>query len=108
MSNAELEEIAHTGGKVTFNVQVDSDGRVSYSVKWSHSRPTPAGVFAVYAIPQGVAVGDIRIGGIGVPWNPSPVPGAFPVFISSDRTGMFGSKCQACGGYWRSAHGKYC
>jgi len=79
----ELEEIAHTGGKVTFNVKIDAEGRISYSVGWTHSRPTHAALFAVYAIPQGVAVGDIKLGGIGTPWNPPPLPGCYPVFISS-------------------------
>ena len=84
---------------------VDAQGAVSYSVGWSHSRPTPAAVFAVYAIPQGVAVGDIQLDGIGTPWNPPPLPGCFPVFISSDSTGMFGHQCPACKGYWRASHG---
>lgn len=106
MSNkTELEEIGHTGGKVTFDVKIDDQGAMSYSVGWSHSRPTPATVFAVYAIPQGVAVGDIQMGGIGTPWNPAPLPGCFPVFISSDSTGMFGHQCPACKGYWRASHG---
>lgn len=106
MSNkTELEEIAHTGGKVTFNVKIDAEGSVSYSVGWTHSRPTPATVFAVYAIPQGVAVGDIRLGGIGTPWNQPPLPGCYPVFISSDSTGMFGHQCPSCKGYWRAGHG---
>jgi len=108
MAHGELEEIAHTGGKVTFDVDVDADGRVSYRVGWSHASPTPAGIFAVYAIPQGVAVGDIRIRGIGTPWNPSPIPGAYPVFIATDSEGMFGSKCPSCGGYWRSRSGALC
>lgn len=108
MTRRELEEIAHTGGKVTFNVDVDDAGRVSYSVGWSHSRPTPAGVFAIYAIRQGVAVGDIHIKGVGTPWNPSPVPGAYPVFIATDSEGMFGSKCPSCDGYWRAQFGNYC
>lgn len=106
MSNkTELEEIGHTGGKVTFEVKVDDHGAVSYSVGWSHSRSTPATVFAVYAIPQGVAVGDIHMGGIGTPWNPPPLPDCFPVFISSDSTGMFGHQCPVCKGYWRASHG---
>lgn len=106
MSNkTELEEIAHTGGKVTFNVKIDAQGGVSYSVGLTHSRPTPASVFAVYAIPQGVAVGDIRLGGIGTSWNPPPLPGCYPVFISSDSTGMFGHNCPSCNGYWRADHG---
>lgn len=101
----ELEEIAHTGGKVIFNVKIDAEGRVSYNVEWTHSRPTPATVFAVYAIPQGVAVGDIKLGGIGAPWNPPPLPSCYPVFISSDSTGMFGHQCPSCNGYWRADHG---
>jgi hypothetical protein len=101
----ELEEIGHTGGQVTFDVKIDDKGAVSYSVRWRHSRPTPAVVFAVYAIPQGVAVCDIQLGGIGTPWNPPPLPSCFPVFISSDSTGMFGHQCPACKGYWRSRHG---
>lgn len=106
MSNKnELEEIAHTGGKVTFNIKIDAEGRISYNVGWTHSRPTPAVIFAVYAIPQGVAVGDIKLGGIGTPWNPPPLPGCYPVFISSDSTGMFGHQCPSCSGYWRANHG---
>jgi hypothetical protein len=31
MARGQLEEIAHTGGKVTFDVQVDADGRVEGS-----------------------------------------------------------------------------
>lgn len=85
----ELKEIAHTGGKVKFNVKIDAECRIAYNVEWTHSRPTPAALFAVYAIPQGVAVGDIKLGGIGTPWNLPPLPGCFPVFISSDSTEMF-------------------
>ena len=101
----ELEEIAHTGGKVKFNIKIDAGGRIAYNVGWTHSSPTPAALFAVYAIPQGVAVGDIKLGGIGTPWNSPPLPGCFPVFISSDSTGMFGYQCPSCNGYWRAKHG---
>jgi hypothetical protein len=101
----ELEEIAHTGGKVKFNVKIDAEGRIAYNIQWTHSRPTPAALFAVYAIPQGVAIGDIVLGGIGSPWNPPPLPGCFPVFISSDSHGMFGHQCPSCNGYWRADHG---
>jgi hypothetical protein len=97
----ELQEIGHSGGTVTFVVKL-ADGRLSYQVRWSHSRPSPAALFAVYAIPQGAAVDDIELGGMGRPWNPPPIPNCYPVFISSDSTGMFGHECPSCDGYWRS------
>lgn len=106
---AELEEIAHTGGKVTFNVRIDAGGRISYNIEVTHSRPTPATVFAVYTTPQGIAVRDIKLGGIGTPWNPPPLPDCFPVFISSDTTGMFDRQCPSCNGYWRAGFwGRIC
>lgn len=101
-NRAELEEIAHSGGKVTLTVRQAENGALSYQVGWSHSRPVPAAIFAVYAIPQGVAVGDIDIRGMGVPWNPPPLPNCYPVIIASDSTGMFGHECPACRGYWRA------
>jgi hypothetical protein len=106
-NRGELEEIAHTGGKVTFDVKVE-EGRVSYAVGWSHQAPTAATVFGVFAIPQGAAVAWIDMGGIGTPWNPPPVPGCYPVFIASDQTGMFGHQCPACKGYWRAMHSTLC
>jgi hypothetical protein len=102
-THTEFEEIAHTGGKITFNVVVNDDGRMSYNVKWSYSGRNPASTLAVYAIPQGVAVADIKLGGIGVPWNPPPIPDCYPVFVSSDSTGMFGRQCPSCNGYWRAS-----
>ena len=104
-SKSELEEIGHTGGKIKFAVKTDAEGRRSYNVEFTHSRPTPATVFAVYAIPQGAACGDINMRGMGVPWNDPPIPGCYPVFISSDTTGMFGHQCPSCNGYWRADHG---
>lgn len=87
---------------MTFDVKVTADGGMSYSISWSHSRPNPTAIFAVYAIPQGVAVGDLRLAGMGVPWNPAPLPNCIPVLISSDSTGMFGHTCPECSGYWRT------
>lgn len=104
-TRTELVEIGHTGGKVTFHIKVDPQGRLSYSISYTHSRPTAAAMFAVYALPQGVAVGDIELGGIGQPWNPAPLPSCVPVFISSDSSGMFGRQCPACNGYWRGGCG---
>ena len=103
MQKKEFQEIGHTGGKVNFNVVTDAEGRRQYQVGWTHQSPRPAALFAVWALPQGVAVAGINMGGIGTPWNPPPVPGCFPVFISSDSEGKFGHQCYACRGYWRSA-----
>lgn len=99
----ELQEIGHSGGTVTFSVKV-IDGRLAYQVGWSHSRPNAAALFAVYALPQGIVLDDIALEGIGAPWNAPPVPGCFPVFVSSDSSGMFGAECPECHGYWRSRH----
>lgn len=99
----EFQEIGHSGGTVTFSVKV-IDGRLAYQAGWSHSRPNAAALFAVYALPQGIVLDDIALGGIGSPWNAPPVPGCFPVFVSSDSSGMFGAECPVCHGYWRSRH----
>jgi len=97
----EFEEIAHTGGQVTFHVVTQPNGRRSYQVGWQHCRPVAAAIIAVYALPMGIPVSTINLGGIGQPWNPPPVPGCFPVFIGSDSEGKFGHQCPACSGYWR-------
>ena len=104
MNQVEFQEIGHCGGKITFHVVTDADGHQNYQIGYSHSSPTPAGFFAVYAIPQGVAVDTIQLGGIGTPWNPPPIPGCYPVLIASDSEGMYGHQCPRCSGYWR-CHG---
>jgi hypothetical protein len=105
MQTGEFQEIGHTGGKVTFTVVTDASGNRGYQIGWSHSRPVPSAIFAVWALRQGVAVAGIELGGIGTPWNPPPVPGCFPVFMGSDSHGKFGHQCHACSGYWRSDGG---
>jgi hypothetical protein len=95
MSNGEFREIGHSGGRVTFRIATDERGHRSYQVSWESSRP-------VYALPQGIVVDDIRLGGIGQPWNPPPVPNCYPVFIASDSEGKFGHQCPRCRGYWRT------
>lgn len=101
----EFQEVSHTGSKVTFKIVTDPDGRRKYQVRFSHSRPNAAGIFGVYALPQGIACAGIKMGGIGDPWNPPPHPSCVPVFIGSDSEGMFGHTCHACGKYWRSQGG---
>lgn len=101
-SMAEFEEIGHSGGKITFSIVTDEEGRRGYQVGIRSSRPVPVVMIAVYALPQGVPVESIQLGGIGQPWNPPPFPGCFPVLIASDSQGKFGHHCPSCGGYWRS------
>jgi hypothetical protein len=98
----EFQEIGHSGGQVIFNVVTDEEGHRKYAVRWQSSRPVPAALFGIYALRQGIPVGLIDMGGIGTPWNPPPVAGSVPVFISSDSQGLFGSECPRCHGYWRS------
>ncbi len=98
----EFEEIGHSGGRITFSIKTDDKGQVSYQVEISSYRPVPTVMIALYALPQGVPVGVIHLGGIGQPWNPAPIPGCFAVFIASDSQGKFGHNCPHCNGYWRS------
>lgn len=98
----EFEEIAHSGGKITFKISTDDEGHVSYQIQWTTNRPVPTALIAVYALPQGIPVAPIQLGGIGQPWNPPPFPGCYPVFVASDSQGMFGHNCPNCNEYWRS------
>jgi hypothetical protein len=98
----EFEEISHSGGKITFRVVADQQGRRGLQTTISGDRPVPAEWIAVYALPQGVAVESIMLRGIGQPLTPPPFPGCFPVFIASDSEGKFGHNCPNCGSYWRS------
>jgi len=98
----EFEEIGHSGGQIIFDVRTNTEGRRSYQITFTSSRPVPVVMSAVYALPQGEPVDTIQLGGIGQPWNPPPIPGCFPVFIASDSHGKFGHNCPQCKGYWRS------
>src|SRR5216683_1559644 len=98
----EFREVAHSGGKVTISVKVDAAGRHMYQLKLEHSRGNAAAFFAVYALPPGLVLCQINLGGIGSRQDPPPVLGAYQVFISSDSEGKFGRQCPSCGEYWRS------
>jgi hypothetical protein len=98
----EFQEVAHCGGKVIVIVSTDLTGRRGVSFRVEHSSPRPAAWFAVYALPQGIPVAMIQLGGIGQPWNPAPYPSCVPVFVGSDSQGLFGHQCPTCKGYWRS------
>src|SRR3982074_2015870 len=62
-------------------------------------------LYAIYALPQGIPVADLPMGGIGAPWPAPPVPGCIPVFIASDSEGKFGFQCERCEQYWRARGG---
>jgi hypothetical protein len=98
----EFQEIAHSGGQITFHFRTTEDGRHGYQVQYTGSRPVPMVMIGVYALEQGVPVGRIHLGGIGDAWNPPPMPGCLPVLITSDSQGKFGHLCPRCKGYWRS------
>lgn len=100
--NEDFREIAHSGGKITFTITTDSDGQQRYRIGVRSSRPVPVVMIAIYALPQGIPVGSIQLGGIGDAWNPPPFPGCYPVMIQSDSQGRFGHHCPRCDGYWRS------
>ena len=97
----EFEEIAHCGGQVTITVSTTGDTGRALQFGVRHSRPTAAAWCTMWVLPQGIPVGMIEVRGMGVPWNPAPVPGCIPVFLASDRTGQFGHRCPSCRGYWR-------
>ncbi|MBC7427661.1 MAG: hypothetical protein H7336_03555 [Bacteriovorax sp.] len=105
MSNPrnEFQEIGHCGGKFTVKVEISPDGNRRYQLGFSHDRPTGASIVALYALPQGIPVGMIRLGGIGQEFNSAPFPNCFSIFIASDVEGKFGHECPECKGYWRSS-----
>jgi hypothetical protein len=102
---SEFQEIAHCGGQVIFNVTTNSEGRRRYQITFRGSRPVPMALYSIYALPQGIPVADLPIGGIGAPWPAPPVPGCIPVFIASDSEGKFGFECEHCSQYWRARGG---
>jgi len=105
MSKDEFHEIAHSGGQVVLRVGRDKDGRRVYQQTWQHQRPVASGIFAIYALAQGVPVCGLPLGGIGSPMPPPPFPGCYMVFIGSDSEGKYGHECPACKSYWRDQAG---
>ena len=98
----EFEEIGRSGGKITFDIRTSDKGMRSYQVTFTSSRPVPVVMIEIYALPQGLPVEAIRLGGEGHSWVPPSLPGCFPVLIASDSQGRFGHNCPRCNGYWRS------
>ena len=101
----EFKEIAHGGGKVTFNINYASGGEVKFNIRYSTSRPVPIRITGIYALPDGRPVANWDLGGLGQPdytHSPPPISNCYPVFVVSDSEGHFGHNCPECNGYWRS------
>jgi hypothetical protein len=99
----DFKEIAHCGGRTTFRVVCDAEGRRSCSQAIQGDRPGPAAIVGIYALaPQGIPVSNLAMGGIGQPFEPQPQPGWFPVFLGSDSQQCWGHKCPRCSGYFRN------
>lgn len=102
MNRKDFSEIGHTGGKATFTIVCDEDGRISYQVGYSSSSPRPMTLVGIYAHPDGFACGNIVMGGIGDPWNSPPFPNCIAVMMASDSQGKFGHECPECKKHFRS------
>ena len=97
----EFKEIAHGGGKVTFNINDAGGGEVKFNISYSTNRPIPISITGIYALPDGRPVGNWDIRWLQ-PTETPPLPDCFPVFVVSDSEGYFGHNCPQCNGYWRS------
>ena len=101
----DFQEIAHCGGKITFQVICDAEGRRTYSQGLRHDRPTPAAWIGIYALaPSAIPVSDFLIGGVGQGFEPQPPKDCFPVFLGSDSRRCWGHQCPRCKGYFRNAN----
>ena len=95
---SEFQEIAHSGGQITFKIKTEENGRKSYQTQYSSSRPVPAAVISIFASIQGI---PIAVADFGYNQSP-PIPNCFLVFVASDSEGKFGHTCPKCNKYWRS------
>lgn len=102
MSRKDFSEVGHTGGKITFTVNCDEKGHISYQIGYSHSSSNLMSLVGIYAHPDGFACGNIKLGGIGQSWNPPPFPNCIAVFMASDSHGKFGHECPECHKHFRT------
>jgi hypothetical protein len=61
MADTEFQEIAHSGGTVTFHVVTDPQERKAYSIQWQNSRGVAAAITGIYALQIGIPVGVFRL-----------------------------------------------
>ena len=98
---SEFEEIGHSGGKITFIIKTDENGRHSYQVQFSGSRPVPLVITAVYASTRS-ACRDNQAW-----WNrPAMESSTYPRLLSGvyclRQSGKIWAPLPRCSGYWRS------
>lgn len=98
----DFQPVKHSGGKITFTF-LDKDGERHYQLSFTHATPYPTALFAMYVLrdPR-VALGIVRLGGIGDPTSPPPVQPSVLVLVASDREGFFGKVCPRCKRYFRT------
>ena len=102
----DFQEIGHCGGQYTIEVKTAENGSRSIQFGITHSRPTAASWFEIYALPQGIPVATVHMGGLmggsGETESPYSPTEYYRIFIASDKLGMFGHQCPMCNKYWRS------
>jgi hypothetical protein len=103
-ASGQFQQVGHCGGKFSVQTWIEPDGTRSVSVGISHSSVEPAGFFLIYALPAGIPIQTLAIGGLGDPDAPAQRPEVigYHVMIATDSHGYFGHKCPRCAGYWRS------
>ena len=102
MNKEQFKKISHCGGKLTITIKVDQCGNRSYQQGWNSSNPVPASLCALYSLPQGIPVCFTAIKGMGISFDPPPIPGCILLFLYSDSHGMYGQECPKCNRYWRT------
>ncbi|MEQ9564715.1 MAG: hypothetical protein RLN85_02680, partial [Pseudomonadales bacterium] len=65
----DFKEIGHTGGKISFSIFGDDDGKVSFSTEYSSSSPFPATLSGIYAHHTIGICSTLKLGGMGEPFN---------------------------------------
>ena len=90
---------------MSFKIACDTNGHKSMASGWTQSRPSPASIVGLYAdLNSGEVIADVRLGGVGQPFEPQPPPMSILIMLGSDSHTRWGHQCPRCRGYFRSAH----
>ncbi|MES2826319.1 MAG: hypothetical protein V4732_22180 [Pseudomonadota bacterium] len=93
----EFEEIVHTGGKIEFLYDEETN---SVSSRITHQTPYASTIVQLCVSLEGKILAFMATGGYGYD-IPYPQP-SIPVCLLSDREGLFGQVCPKCHSYFRS------